>query len=276
MAALLLFRVLSVVYLVIMKGMNLIVLMNFLGQKCSNKEFTFSFLIDGTGSLGKTEWKLEKEFTARLVSRVMTLNEPTISLYQYSTRQKLEVQCGDFIGNTLSLLQHIRTLKQIKDATKIGDAVHQAAKYTRSTTACHRNRTNLNKVMFVTTDGKDASAKSKDLYTQAKNDGFTIYAIGVGSDVDKSELLHLASSSRKRILVPQFDHLNEAVVLNVYSELRFDCGKFLFGCGTFSWRCGTKISWDVTVMSLCYLFQEQVLIFQDIFLNMDFCKFIHL
>ena len=157
----------------------------------------------------------------------MTLNEPTISVYQFSTEQKLEVQCGDFIGNTSGLLQHIRTLKQIGSGTNIGGAVQEAAKYTNSTTACHRNKANLNKVMFVTTDGQDSSAKA--LYTQAKNDGFTIYATGVGSGVDESGLLDLASSSRKRILVPQFDHLNETVVLNVYSELRFDCGKFLFG-----------------------------------------------
>ena len=89
--------------------------------------------------------------------------------------------------------------------------------------------------MFVLTDGQDSSSESKSLYTKVKNDGFTIYAIGVGSGVDESELLNLASDSQKRFLVQQFDDLNKTEVLIVYSEfLRTHCGKFILGFGTFS------------------------------------------
>ena len=89
--------------------------------------------------------------------------------------------------------------------------------------------------MFVLTDGQDSSSESKSIYTKVKNDGFTIYTIGVGSGVDESELLNLASDSRKRFFVQQFDDLNETEVLIVYSEfLRTHCGKFIFGCGKFT------------------------------------------
>lgn len=206
-----------------------------LGQQCSGKEFTFSFVIDGSSSVGVASWEFVKDFTARLVSRLVNLNGPTISLYQFSDKTKLEVQCGEFTGNTTVLLQHIRYLIQIDGKTAIGDAIQEAANYTLNTTACHQNRENLNKVMFVLTDGQDSSSESKSLYTKVKNDGFTIYAIGVGSGVDESELLNLASDSQKRFLVQQFDDLNKTEVLIVYSEfLRTHCGKFILGFGTFS------------------------------------------
>lgn len=242
-----------------------------LGQQCSGKEFTFSFVIDGSSSISVASWELVKDFTARLVNRFVNLNGPTISLYQFSDETKLEVQCGEFFGNTTVLLKHIRDLIQIDGGTRIGDAVEKAANYTLNTITCHQNRTNLNKVMFVLTDGQDSSSESNSLYTQVKNDGFTIYAIGVGSGVDESELLNLASDSRKRFLVQQFDDLNETEVVIVYSEfLQTHCGKFTIGCEYFSE--GTVERCSGILLNLSFYFRGNVPFYHGILLGWIFAN----
>ena len=86
--------------------------------------------------------------------------------------------------------------------------------------------------MFVITD--ELEPDSKDIYAQVKKDGFTIYAIVVKSNVNESELLDLASDSRKIILVQKFEYLNQSKVQAVYYEIqRSNCSKFLFSVETF-------------------------------------------
>ena len=155
-----------------------------------------------------------------------------MSLIQFSDISREEVKCGEFTGNTVSLLQHIRNLTQINSGTEIGNAVRHAANYTLNTYECHQNIKKLNKVMFVITDASEP--RSKDIYAQVKKDGFTIYAIVVSSNVNESELLDLASDSRKIILVQKFEYLDQSKVQAVYNEIqRSDCGKFLFSVETF-------------------------------------------
>ena len=194
------------------------------------KKSTFSFVIDGSGSINTEGWKLVKNFTTGLVSKLLALNSPTLSLFQFSDRSFTEVKCGQFTGNTVGLLQHIKQLIQIRSGTNIANAVIHASNYVLNTLECHQNRKILNKVMFVITDADVRSvSSSKDSYTQVKKAGFTIYAIVVASGVNKTELLDLASDHRKIFLVQKFTDLEERVVQAVYNEVRrFDCGKFLF------------------------------------------------
>ena len=194
------------------------------------KEFTFSLVIDGSGSIGKEPWKLVKNFTASLVNQLLALNRPTLSLFQFSNTPQAEVTCGEFTGNTVGLLQHITSLAQKGGGTNIKDAVLQASNYVLNSYKCHHNRKTLNKVMFVITDADVRTvSSSKDTYTQVKKTGFVIYAIAVASGVNKTQLLDLASDHRKIFLVKTFTDLDKTIVQAVYNEIqRFDCGRFFF------------------------------------------------
>lgn len=204
-----------------------------LGQVCTNKEFTFCFVIDGSGSIRKSDWIWVKNFTARLVESVYSLNNPRISLYQFSHMTRLEVKCGDFAGDLDGLLEHINDLIQIGGSTGIGYAVRDASNYMLNTTACQPNREDLNNVMVVLTDGKENMLSKQEasvFYQQAKAAGITMYGIGVGPDVSPSELLNLSTNANKRFLIEKYDNLTESTALEIYdSVVETYFGEFFYG-----------------------------------------------
>ena len=164
------------------------------------------------------------------MSSVYSLNNPTISLYQFGHERRREVDCGDFTGDLTGLVAHINGLTQIKGATGIGFVVRDASNYMLNTAECLPNRANLSNVMIVLTDGRETvlNATGADLfYQQAKAAGITIYAIGVGPGVNPDELLDLASDENKRFIIEQFDSLTDARVFEIYNAIvGTHCGKF--------------------------------------------------
>ena len=163
------------------------------------------------------------------MSSVYSLNNPTISLYQFGHERRREVDCGDFAGDLTGLLAHINGLIQIEGATGIGFAVRDASNYMLNTAECQPNRANLSNVMLVLTDGRETvleTTAADVFYQQAKAAGITIYAIGVGPAVDPDELLDVASDENKRFIIEQFDGLTDARVLEIYNAIvGTHCGK---------------------------------------------------
>ena len=167
------------------------------------------------------------------MSSFYSLNNPTISLYQFGHERQREVDCGDFNGDLAGLLAHINGLSQIRGATGIADAVRDASNYMLNVADCLPSRANLSNVMIVLTDGRETvlnnHAEALPIYQQVKDAGVTIYAIGIGSGVNATELLDLASDENKRFIIEQFDDLSDAKVLEIYNEVvGTHCGEFFY------------------------------------------------
>lgn len=85
----------------------------------------------------------------------------------------------------------------------------EGLKFARTTAFTHGGRPSASKIVVVLTDGKSYSSYNTVLEAnKLKNvPGIKVISIGIGSSVDKTELLHIASDGAHMFTVAGFDSL---------------------------------------------------------------------
>ncbi|KAM9067326.1 collagen alpha-1(XX) chain isoform 3-T3 [Sarcophilus harrisii] len=147
------------------------------------------FLVDGSWSIGRSNFRLIREFLANIISPFhIAQDKVRIGLSQYSGDPRTEWDLNSF--NTKDeVLEAVRNLRYKGGNTFTGLALTHVLEQNLKLEA--GSRSEAVKVVILLTDGK--SQDDARLAAQVLKDlGMDIFAIGV-KNADESELMHLAS-----------------------------------------------------------------------------------
>ncbi|XP_019645153.1 PREDICTED: uncharacterized threonine-rich GPI-anchored glycoprotein PJ4664.02-like isoform X2 [Branchiostoma belcheri] len=162
------------------------------------------FLLDGSGSVGASNFEKVKQFTKKTISGFDIGPSATqVGVIQYSTRIRQEFSMNSFLTKeTLSVA--IDEVQYMRGGTLTGKAIRYVTKYGfgRSDGA----RLGVPKVVIVVTDGVSGDAVAAPAL-EAQQKGITVYAIGV-SGYDADQLEQIASNNNTLALVDNFNLLD--------------------------------------------------------------------
>ncbi|CAH1250639.1 MATN2 [Branchiostoma lanceolatum] len=157
------------------------------------------FVIDGSGSVGVAEFEKVKTFMKNVVSEFnIGAVKTKVGVIQYSSSVKEEFSLNAHWTNT-AVLNAIDNIVYMGGGTQTGTAIT----YMKDNSQW---RPNVAKIAIVVTDGQsgdDVQVPS----TQAQNAGITMHAIGVGGNVDQTELNDIASTAQYVTTVADYDAL---------------------------------------------------------------------
>ena len=146
------------------------------------------------------DFRTMKKFAKELTSRFAVSHSSTrVAVVTWSTQTTLEFDFNEYINNE-GVEDGIDSIRYSGGWTATGDALH----YIR-TNLFNVSTVNAQKVLFVITNGKSnrQTYEPADEAQLMKDDGVEIFTIGIGGNVDHTELASIASvplSSHKFVL----------------------------------------------------------------------------
>ncbi|KAK2188835.1 hypothetical protein NP493_122g04028 [Ridgeia piscesae] len=179
-----------------------------------------TFLIDSSGSIGKTNWPKMLNFMKKLSSK-LTVSPDRARIAVVSFGNKATLHFG--LDSHASLKSTEAAIDQIrwKDQwTNTGDALRVMKDQVFKKE--HGDRSNAPNVAVLITDGpsnKD-SWQTVPAAEAARNAGINIFVIGVGSDIDPMEMKDISGSKDRLTYVWDFDEiLKESTLKPMYSKI---------------------------------------------------------
>ena len=167
------------------------------------------FLLDASGSVGSSNFQKQKEFVAQFAQSFDIGNGPNdvqIGAVTWSSAVYDQFSMNRFSTKT-ALVNAINGISYNSGAT----ATHLALDYVMNNSfkPSAGDRGNVPNILIVMTDGKSNSPSQTLAAAQRLHQiaGLTVFAIGIGSGADKSELGQIASDSRKVFTVNDFNAL---------------------------------------------------------------------
>ncbi|XP_067020859.1 collagen alpha-4(VI) chain-like isoform X2 [Acropora muricata] len=163
------------------------------------------FIMDSSGSIGKPDYKREKQFVKDLTNVFqISPNATRVSTIIYSDYPKL---IFDF--DTYSDKQSINTahdnLEYLGNKTRIDKALNLTL------TVFSRSRPSVPRIAFVLTDGEQTDendAKPLDVAVRPLHDlGVQVYVIGIGSYIKREELYLMARRRQDVFFASSFENL---------------------------------------------------------------------
>ncbi|CAH2283003.1 collagen alpha-6(VI) chain-like [Pelobates cultripes] len=164
------------------------------------EEADIYFLIDGSGSIYPEDFDDMKAFMTELINMFQVGKDRVrFGVVQYSDTDKLEFDLSRHTTHN-ALKAAILQIEQLGGGTNTGDAL------TSMKSIFAKSGRNVPKSLVVITDGE-----SQDKVTlpaaSVRDDGITIYAIGVKNAVEE-QLIDIAGSKERSFFVYNFDSLN--------------------------------------------------------------------
>ncbi|KAJ8311317.1 hypothetical protein KUTeg_011129 [Tegillarca granosa] len=177
------------------------------GLKC-NVPADVGFVLDGSSSILDADWIRVKNFVANLINN-LEIGRDTIhaGIVVYSTI------IGEVINLTpykqkQTLIYQTTRLKQPKDGTNTARGISKMRQIMNA-----QGRPNAPKVMVIITDGRSTVPRNTlQEANNAKADGYTIIAVGVGQEAFTTELTQIATNERKVFAVSDFKELTRIIV----------------------------------------------------------------
>nr|XP_014343031.1 PREDICTED: collagen alpha-6(VI) chain-like [Latimeria chalumnae] len=149
------------------------------------------FLVDGSWSIGKENFKQVQEFLYTLVDGFdIGLDKIRIGLVQYSSTPRTEFYLNSY-SKKEDILQYVRNLIYKGGGTKTGLSLNFSLKNHFTASAGSRAAEGVPQVAVVITDGSSQDSIQEPSLAM-KNAGITLYAIGI-KDADLTELNEIAS-----------------------------------------------------------------------------------
>uniref|UniRef100_A0A8D0H2R0 Matrilin 2 n=1 Tax=Sphenodon punctatus TaxID=8508 RepID=A0A8D0H2R0_SPHPU len=159
---------------------------------CTEGPIDLVFVIDGSKSLGEDNFEIVKTFvTGILDSLLISPKAARVGLLQYSTQVRTEFTLRQF-STAKEMKKAVSKMKYMGKGSMTGLALKQM--FERSFTQAEGARpfsTRVPRVSIVVTDGR-AQDEVSEWANKAKQNGITIYAIGIGKAIEE-ELLEIAS-----------------------------------------------------------------------------------
>uniref|UniRef100_A0A3Q3W009 VWFA domain-containing protein n=1 Tax=Mola mola TaxID=94237 RepID=A0A3Q3W009_MOLML len=156
---------------------------------CSTAVNNLVYIVDGSWSVGFFDFDTAKQWLINITSQFDISSHYTqVSVIQYSNTPRLEFPLGKHQDGA-ELIQAIRTINYLGGNTQTGRAIKFAVDHVFSSS--QRANQVKNRIAVVVTDGK--SQDDVDASMEARAQGITVFAVGVGSEITAAELVSIAN-----------------------------------------------------------------------------------
>ncbi|XP_075070496.1 uncharacterized protein LOC142159497 [Mixophyes fleayi] len=171
------------------KGKNLEE-MNIDPDGCRTAVNDLVFIVDGSWSVGYTDFDTAKNWLINITSSFDIGPAYTqVAVVQYSDLPRLEFHLGQHRTNQ-QLINALKSMKYLGGNTQTGRAI----KFATENVFPSSQRSNLakNRIAIVVTDGKSQD-DVMEIAAEARAQNIIMFAVGVGSEITKSELVAIAN-----------------------------------------------------------------------------------
>ncbi|XP_019383523.1 PREDICTED: matrilin-2 isoform X6 [Gavialis gangeticus] len=161
-------------------------------RRCTEGPIDLVFVIDGSKSLGQDNFEIVKQFVSGILDSLeISPKSARVGLLQYSTQVRTEFTLRQF-NTAKEMKKAVSQMKYMGKGSMTGLALKQM--FERSFTEAEGARPFLSRVprvCIVFTDGR-AQDEVSEWAGKAKQNGITIYAVGIGKAIEE-ELREIAS-----------------------------------------------------------------------------------
>uniref|UniRef100_K7G470 Matrilin 2 n=1 Tax=Pelodiscus sinensis TaxID=13735 RepID=K7G470_PELSI len=161
-------------------------------RRCTEGPIDLVFVIDGSKSLGENNFEVVKEFVSGILDSLeISPKAARVGLLQYSSQVRTEFTLRQF-STVKDMKKAVSHMKYMGKGSMTGLALKQM--FERSFTEAEGARpvsADVPRVSIVFTDGR-AQDEVSEWASKAKQNGITIYAVGIGKAIEE-ELLEIAS-----------------------------------------------------------------------------------
>uniref|UniRef100_A0A8C0HB94 Matrilin 2 n=1 Tax=Chelonoidis abingdonii TaxID=106734 RepID=A0A8C0HB94_CHEAB len=161
-------------------------------RRCTEGPVDLVFVIDGSKSLGEDNFEVVKEFVSGILDSLeISPKAARVGLLQYSSEVRTEFTLRQF-STAKDMKKAVSQMKYMGKGSMTGLALKQM--FERSFTEAEGARpfsAEVPRVSIVFTDGR-AQDEVSEWASKAKQNGITIYAVGIGKAIEE-ELLEIAS-----------------------------------------------------------------------------------
>ncbi|CAH3124523.1 unnamed protein product [Pocillopora meandrina] len=178
-------------------------------EQCTQKS-DIVFVVDSSGSISRRNFKREKLFVEEVASTFkMGPDQSQIAVISYSESAQVDIKFGEYT-NVNDFTAALGAVKHQRKRTRIDLALKLAAE--KVFTAEGGARPNVTKVMVILTDGQQTETNDSTPLDEAVRPlldmNVTIFAVGVGSAIDITELLELVGYKDENLFrAENFDQL---------------------------------------------------------------------
>ncbi|XP_069007862.1 collagen alpha-1(XXI) chain [Embiotoca jacksoni] len=157
---------------------------------CSTAVNDLVYIVDGSWSVGFSDFDTAKQWLINITSQFDISSHYTqVAVIQYSDTPRLEIPLGKHQGGA-DLIQAIRSITYLGGNTQTGRAIKFAVDHVFASS--QRSSLVKNRIAVVVTDGKSQD-DVVDASMEARAQGVTVFAVGVGSEITTSELISIAN-----------------------------------------------------------------------------------
>ncbi|MBN3294828.1 COLA1 protein, partial [Amia calva] len=163
---------------------------NFLFLGCRTAVNDLVYIIDGSWSVGYSDFDTAKNWLINITSGFDVGSQYTqVAVVQYSDTPRLEIPLGKH-QSTQELIKAIGSINYLGGNTQTGRAIKFATDHVFPSS--QRTNTAKNRIAVVVTDGKSQD-DVEDASVEAKAENIIMFAVGVGTEITKSELVSIAN-----------------------------------------------------------------------------------
>ncbi|XP_046884330.1 vWFA and Collagen domain-containing protein [Hypomesus transpacificus] len=158
---------------------------------CSTAANDLVYILDGSSSLGVTDFQLAKRWLVNITSGFDVSSRHTqVGVVQYSDTPRLEIPLGKHLTNQ-DLVSAIDAIGFLGGSTQTGRAIKFATQHVFPSS--NRTQAARNRIAVVLTDGRSQD-DVVDAAVEAKAQNIILFAVGVGNEITNSELVSLATT----------------------------------------------------------------------------------
>ena len=174
---------------------------------CGSNPADIVFLLDSSGSVGSSNFQKQKDFVARFAQSFdIGPNNVQIGVETFATSPRHEFNMNSH-RTKADLVKAINAIGYHSGGTRTDLALKFVEG--RSFKAATGDRPGVSNILIVMTDGKSNQPQLTVAETAKLHQmNLKVFAIGIGSGVDKGELGHIASDAQHVFQVQNFDALN--------------------------------------------------------------------
>ncbi|KAK3571609.1 hypothetical protein QTP86_015342, partial [Hemibagrus guttatus] len=158
---------------------------------CSTAANDLVYIIDGSWSVGYKDFDTAKRWLVNITSGFdVGPHYSQVAVVQYSDTPRLEILLGAH-QRAQELIEAIQAIRYMGGNTQTGRAIRFAVDHVFASS--QRSDTTRNRIAVVVTDGKSQD-DVVDASVEARAQGITVFAVGVGSEITTSELVAIANT----------------------------------------------------------------------------------
>ncbi|XP_034428699.1 collagen alpha-1(XXI) chain [Hippoglossus hippoglossus] len=172
---------------------------------CSTAVNDLVYIVDGSWSVGVPDFEMAKQWLINITSQFDISSQYTqLAVIQYSDTPRLEISLGTHQGGA-ELIEAIQGITYLGGNTQTGRAIKFAVDHVFA--ASQRPSQVKNRIAVVVTDGKSQD-DVVDASMEARAQGITVFAVGVGSEITTSELVSIANKPTSTYVLYAEDYTN--------------------------------------------------------------------